>query len=100
VALRNVKTGWSRMDRQHYYSWFATRGRHPAEFEKWFEDVGMKPANGASFNNFIWNLLEDVASGLSEPEQLQFRDLIVEAARSWPTPPETRFADSAPCSQN
>jgi putative heme-binding domain-containing protein len=103
VALRKAKT-WTLDERKAWFSWFEKRSagqdagptypaggsyfisataKHPAEFEKWFTDVGLpKAGNGSSYNNFILNLLESATEGLSETEQTQLRDSIVAAARA------------------
>ena len=83
VALRKARSGWTPEARKQYYEWFTAHAKHPAEFEKWFEDVGIRSANGASFNNFILNLLEEYTGSLSEGEQADLSNAIVSAVRAW-----------------
>ena len=97
VALRKAKT-WTLDERKAWFSWFRNRNagqdagatypaggnyfisantKHPAEFEKWFTDVGLsKAGNGSSYNNFIKKLKKEVADGLSPAEQMQLGDLL------------------------
>ena len=111
VALRRAKE-WTLDERKRWYSWFANRSlgkdagatypsggnyfvsastKHPAEFEKWFEDVGIKAGNGASFNNFMLNLLEQVTESLPENEQAQLHEQIYKAVRAWPAGRNRQF---------
>jgi putative heme-binding domain-containing protein len=97
VALRKAKA-WTLDERKAWFSWFRNRNagqdagatypaggnyfisantKHPAEFEKWFTDVGLpKAGNGSSYNNFIKKLKKEVADGLTPAEQLQLGDLL------------------------
>jgi len=89
VALRKAKT-WTLDERKAWYSWFQNRSagqdagptypaggnyfvnastRHPAEFEQWFADVGIKAGNGASYNNFIKKLKKEFTDSLSADER-------------------------------
>ncbi len=90
VALRKAKT-WTLDERKAWFSWFRNRSagqdagatypaggnyyvnattKHPAEFEKWFTDVGLpKAGNGASYNNFIKKLKKEFADGLTPDER-------------------------------
>jgi putative heme-binding domain-containing protein len=104
VALRKANA-WTLDERKRYFSWFQKRpagqdagptypaggnyfisatAKHPAEFDQWFADVGLKPGNGASYNNFMLNLLEAAVGGLSESEQTQLGDLVVAAVKANP----------------
>ena len=59
TALRRAEAGWTPDLRQRYFGWFLGRNRvaaHPARFNGWFTAVGLKAANGASFDNFVRNL--------------------------------------------
>ena len=105
VALRKAKT-WTLDERKRYLTWFqknsggqsagptypaggnyfiSSTAKHSAEFEKWFTDVGIKAGNGSSYNNFIVNLLEQIADSIPESEQAQLHESIYKAARAWPT---------------
>ena len=87
VALRNLKTGWTKEERLRYFAWFMNRPkgqgtghaysgvmaavnrstRHPEETLQWFKDVGRDYSDGSSYNNFLKNLrrlsLEAVPAG-------------------------------------
>lgn len=63
IALCRLKSGWTADQRRRFFTWFADkpgtgvrRADHPAEFARWFEDVGLKASNGASFDNFLKNV--------------------------------------------
>jgi len=97
VALRKAKT-WKLDERKAWFSWFRNRNagqdagatypaggnyfisantKHPAEFEKWFTDVGLsKAGNGSSYNNFLKKLKKEVADTLTPAEQMQLGDLL------------------------
>jgi putative heme-binding domain-containing protein len=97
VALRKAKA-WTLDERKAWFSWFRNRSagqdagatypaggnyfisantKHPAEFEKWFTDVGLpKAGNGSSYNNFIKKLKKEVADTLTPAEQMQLGDLL------------------------
>jgi putative heme-binding domain-containing protein len=99
VALRKAKS-WSIDERKRYLSWFQNRSagqdagptypaggnyyinastRHPAAFEKWFSDVGIKAGNGASYNNFIKKLKTEILAGLSDSERAELGPLLLDA---------------------
>lgn len=99
VALRNAKSGWTIEDRKRYLSWFRNRSagqdagptypaggnyfvnastKHPAQFTQWFEDVGIKAGNGASYNNFIKKLKLGYIDQLTPNERAQLAALLVE----------------------
>lgn len=99
VALRNVKSGWTLDDRKRLLSWFKKnapgenagptypRGgeyfinastRHPAQFSQWFDDVGIKAGNGASYGNFIKKLKLTIIDQLSPAERAQLASVLVE----------------------
>ncbi|HMJ92013.1 MAG TPA: c-type cytochrome, partial [Candidatus Acidoferrum sp.] len=101
VALRNVTNGWTIDDRKRYLSWFTKSGpgedagptypaggsyfinastKHPAQFVQWFEDVGIKAGNGASYKNFITKLKLAVVQQLTPAERAQLAPLLVEKA--------------------
>ncbi len=100
VALRNARTGWTLDDRKRYFSWIKNRPaaqdggptypnggnyflapsvKHPAAFDQWFADVGLKPGNGASYANFIKNLRKDAVANLSDNERGELAALITDA---------------------
>lgn len=85
-ALRKAKT-WTLDERKRWFSWFANRSndqnalipastKHPAQFEQWFADVGLKAGNGNSYANFIKKLKKEVADKLSENEKTELASLI------------------------
>jgi putative heme-binding domain-containing protein len=99
VALRNAKSGWTIDDRKRYLSWFRGRtageqagpnypngggyfvnasSKHPAEFVQWFEDVGIKAGNGASYNNFIKKLKLGYIDQLTPNDRAQLAAFLVE----------------------
>ena len=96
VALRKAKT-WTLDQRKRYLSWFRNRSagrdagatypaggnyfvnastRHPAEFEQWFADVGIKAGNGASYNNFIKHLKKEITDSLTEEERIGLASIL------------------------
>ena len=97
VALRKAKT-WTPDERKALFSWFQNRSagqdagatypaggnyfvnastKHPAEFEKWFTDVGLpKAGNGSSYNNFIKKLKAELLAGLTETERTELAPLL------------------------
>jgi len=104
AALRKAKT-WTLDERRRYFSWFQKRSagedagptypsggsyfinataKHPAEFDQWFTDVGLKPGNGASYNNFMLNLLDQYVETLSESEIAALENDIRKAVSAWP----------------
>ncbi len=59
-VLCRLEGGWTVDLRRRLFAWFGTepgtgihRDRHPAELLGWFADVGLAPANGASFGNLL-----------------------------------------------
>jgi putative heme-binding domain-containing protein len=100
VALRNAKTGWTMDDRRRYFSWLRNKPmaqdgtaatlpgadgqlhpstQHPAAFNQWFADVSLKPANGASYANFIKNLRKAAVANLSDNERGELAAFITDA---------------------
>ena len=108
VALRNAKEGWTLDRRKHYFSWFKTRPagndagptdqsggssfvastRHPAQFEQWFADVGLKSANGASYPNFLKKLRADAIARLSDNERGQLATFLIDSPATAQTGPK------------
>jgi len=107
VALRNAKSGWTMEDRTRYFSWLRNKplaqdgsaatlpgaggqlhpsGQHPAGFNQWFADVALKPANGASYANFLKNLRKAAAASLSDSERSELAALIADAPAAQPGP--------------
>ncbi|MBI1842309.1 MAG: c-type cytochrome [Verrucomicrobia bacterium] len=82
VALRKAEGAWTLEQRQQALAWIQQSEptpRHPAEFDQWFQDVGIPSANGASFNGFLKGLRKDFAKSMSEGERGQLADLIQDA---------------------
>jgi putative heme-binding domain-containing protein len=77
VSLRKAKT-WTVDERKRYFASFAMTPQHPAEFVKWFDDVGMTPVNGASYANFIKKLKKELLDGLAESERTEMASLLTE----------------------
>ena len=92
VALRKAKT-WTPDERKAWFSWFQksapgqdagatypaggnyfinATAKHPAEFEQWFTDVGIRAGNGSSYANFIKKLKAEMLASLSPAERAQF----------------------------
>jgi putative heme-binding domain-containing protein len=111
VALRKAKRGWTIEDRKRYFSWFKGRSagqdagptypaggnyfinasaKHPAEFEKWFTDVGIKAGNGASYNNFIKKLKTELIAGLNDIERAELGAMLIETPVVAKTPLKER----------
>jgi putative heme-binding domain-containing protein len=72
VQLRNARRGWTAADRQAYFAWFTpdrSADRHPAETLQWFRDVGRDYGDGASFANFMRNVVQAVVADLAPAER-------------------------------
>jgi len=72
ATLRGMKAGWTPELRQRYFAWFRTPSRagvHPAKVVTWFNDVGLQPSNGASYDNFIKNLRRDAFAAVPDGEK-------------------------------
>jgi putative heme-binding domain-containing protein len=80
VALRKAKT-WTSDERRRYFTAFAMTTKHLAEFEQWFADVGNRPANGSSYNNFIKKLKAELLASLNETERTELAPLLNATAR-------------------
>lgn len=77
VALRNIKSGWTGNLRRDYLSWWngARANQHPLHVMQWFTDAGVNFNNGASFEGFVRNALEEVKASMSADELAAMGDL-------------------------
>jgi putative heme-binding domain-containing protein len=77
MALRNIKDGWTESLRREYLSWW-NEGRsteHPEHVVQWFKDAGINFNNGASFNGFMRNALNDAKATMTPAELAALGDL-------------------------
>ncbi len=63
ATLCRLKAGWTTDLRGRFFTWFVDkpgtgtrRAEHPAELARWFDEVGLKPSTGASYENFLKNI--------------------------------------------
>ena len=90
TALRNIKTGWTENLRRDYLAWWngARSKQHPLQAMQWFTDAGVNFNNGASFDGFVRNALEEVKASMSPAELAALGDLTkVQTAPAPPTEP-------------
>lgn len=100
AALRKAKT-WTLDERKRYFSWFQNRSagqsagatypsggdyfisaqtKHPPQFVKWFTDVGLKPGNGNSYNDFIRKIKREAMEGLAARERFALAPFTAESS--------------------
>ena len=90
TALRNIKTGWTENLRRDYLAWWngARSKQHPLPVMQWFTDAGVNFNNGASFDGFVRNTLEEVKASMSPAELAAMGDLTkVQTAIATPAKP-------------
>ena len=90
VALRSIKTGWTENLRRDYLAWWngARSSQHPLHVEQWFTDAGINFNNGASFDGFVRNALEEVKATMTPAELAAMGDLTkVKTAEAAPSEP-------------
>jgi hypothetical protein len=61
LVLKDLKTGWSRDQRQAYYQWFLDASSH---------------RGGMSFEGFLKNIRDESVDTLTEEEKLDFQELL------------------------
>jgi putative heme-binding domain-containing protein len=79
--LRTVKTGWTRAQREEYFSWFnkkheGANSRHPAATVAWFTEAGRDYSDGASFPKFLANAKSDAVASLTDSERGELASVI------------------------
>jgi len=79
--LRTLKTGWTRAQREEYFSWFnkkheGANSRHPATTVAWFTEAGRDYSDGASFPKFLANAKADAVAALSDQERGELASVI------------------------
>lgn len=71
--LRNAPIGfWTLDQRKEYLSYFGKDRKklpQPPEVTKWFEEAGRGYGDGASFNNFLKNILKEAVANMSDAER-------------------------------
>jgi putative heme-binding domain-containing protein len=77
TALRNIKTGWTENLRRDYLAWWngSRSKQHPLEVVKWFTDAGINFNNGASFDGFVNQALEEAKATMTPAEIAALGDL-------------------------
>ncbi len=93
IALRNIKTGWNHELRRDYLSWW-TAGRstqHPEQVLQWFKDAGISFNNGASFQNFLNNALNEARATMTPAELAALGDLSSFKPRAKPAAAPRKF---------
>jgi putative heme-binding domain-containing protein len=96
VALRNIRSGWTENLRRDYLSWWngARANQHPLHVTQWFTDAGVNFNNGASFDGFVRNALEEVKASMSPQELAAMGDLTkVKSNLVIPTEPRAHVKD-------
>jgi putative heme-binding domain-containing protein len=74
--LRNLKTGWTRPQREEYFAWFNKKhggkeDKHPEQTVAWFTEAGREYSDGSSFPKFIANAKADAVASLSDSEKTE-----------------------------
>jgi putative heme-binding domain-containing protein len=88
TALRNIKSGWTENLRRDYLAWWngSRSKQHPLEVVKWFTDAGINFNNGASFDGFVNQALEEAKATMTPAEIAALGDLTkVQSAIKAPT---------------
>lgn len=72
--LRNLKTGWTRAQREEYFGWLnanakRSEARHPAPLVNFFTEAGREYNDGASYPKFIANIKNNAMVALSDAER-------------------------------
>jgi putative heme-binding domain-containing protein len=102
--LRNLKTGWTKDQREHYFEWFARqhegstraatyatgpsyypwasrKGPQPRpspELVKWLNDAGRDYGDGCSYPAYLANIFNEAVSTLSDRERAELAPLLIE----------------------
>ncbi len=96
VALRRAREGWTPEWRERYFRWFnrppqedggptypaggnyfiSRSVRHPEQFDQWFADVGLRPGNGSSFDNFLKNIRQEAFLAVPDADKAPIAALI------------------------
>jgi len=79
--LRNLKTGWTRVQREEYFNWLnenakRSQAKHPAELVNYFTEAGREYNDGSSYPKFIANLKAEVVQSLSSAERSELAAVI------------------------
>lgn len=99
VALRLARSGWTPELRQQYFAWFGRPGEDPGARRsqvlsepmiKWFAEVGLKPVNGASFDNFLRIARQEAFQAVPDADKAPLAALI---ARQRPPVRNARFRE-------
>jgi len=86
VVLRTVQAGWDPGLRMRYFGWFrepSRAGAHPATLTESFQAVGLRVANGASYDKFLQNLRRDAFVAVPDTE----KGLVIGFLANRPAPP-------------
>lgn len=90
AVLRMATNGWSRVDRERYFTWF--HRRPPAVYSpsvvKWFADAGFKPVNGSAFEGFLRVIRQQAFATLSDNEKGELAPWVKGIAFYEPSPTE------------
>jgi putative heme-binding domain-containing protein len=77
--LRNVRSGWSTVDRRRYLQWWLQpreKLAHPPELAKWFADAGRAYVDGAWVDKYLREFRRDAIAGLSAEERIDLMPLL------------------------
>lgn len=84
--LRTLPIGYWTMDqRKEYLSYFRKDRKklpHPETTLKWFETAGRGYSDGASFNNFLRNILREASANMSDAERKELAATLTELDKS------------------
>jgi putative heme-binding domain-containing protein len=77
--LRNVKQGWTRSDREKFFSWFLPGTNQKSkgkDLEKYFADVNRSYVDGASYDRYLRDFRRQAIATLSADEKKQLQPLL------------------------
>jgi putative heme-binding domain-containing protein len=77
--LRNVKQGWTRSDREKFFSWFLPGTNQKSKgknLEKYFADVNRSYVDGASYDRYLRDFRRQAIATLSADEKKQLEPLL------------------------
>ena len=79
AQLRNLRTGWSRAERERYFQWWMRPRDHlqrPGSLLHWFQDVGRTYVEGANLDRHLESFRRDAIAALPAPDREPLRPLL------------------------
>jgi len=82
AVLRMATNGWSRSDRERYFTWFHRRPSavYSPTVLKWFADTGLKAVNGAAFEGYLRAIRQQAFAALPDDEKGELAPWVTGAA--------------------